>query len=209
MSAEENTEEINQKKVNVKKASQKDNSENVVDEELVNEAGEDSADEDPEEKPEEEKKEKKYRTETITITEAPKTRLITAIVMLMGSGFIAIYTMLQHYEIGAWIKTLFLSLVIFFIVGRLFELLVVHFDTLNSDKEKAIRIQEDAIAQRQADEQVARITEEEAAEAERLAAEEAERLAAEQAEENENLPDEYDSFGESDDFDLGPDLSKF
>lgn len=153
----------------------------------------------------EEKKEKKTHMETITITESPKIRLITAFIMLSGSGFIAIYTLLQHYEIGAWIRTLFLSLVVFFIVGRLFELLVDHFDTLNRNKENAIKAQEEAIAQREADELAAK---EAAAEAERQAAEAA--AAAELEAENENNnPNENDSFGESDDFDLGTDLSEF
>lgn len=164
-----------------------------------------STEESIEENKTEEKKEKKTHIETITITEAPKIRLITAFVMLFGSLFIAIYTLLQHYEIGAWIRTLFLSVVVFFIVGRLFELLVDHFDTLNRNKENAIKAQEEAIAQREADELAAK---EAAAEAERLAAEEA--AAAELSEENENNnPNEYNSFGESDDFDLGTDLSEF
>ncbi len=206
MSAKDNTEEVKTKKPVEKQTNEKQADE--AGEETPEIVNEDNTEEAPEE--EKKEKEKKYRTETITITEAPKTRLITAFVMLVGSGFIAIYTMLQHYEIGAWIRTLFVSVIIFFIVGRLFELLVVHFDTLNSDKEKAIKAQEDAIAQRLADEEAARIAAEEAAEAERLAAEEAERLAAEEAEENENnTPGEYDSFGESDDFDLGGDLSEF
>lgn len=163
-----------------------------------------AAEDNNEDKPEE-KKEKKTHMETITITESPKIRLITAFVMLSGSGFIAIYTLLQHYEIGAWIRTLFLSLVVFFIVGRLFELLVDHFDTLNRNKENAIKAQEEAIAQREADELAAK---EAAAEAERQAAEAA--AAAELEAENENNnPNEYDSFGESDDFDLGTDLSEF
>ncbi|WP_408070978.1 hypothetical protein [Butyrivibrio sp. JL13D10] len=154
----------------------------------------------------EEKKEKKTHMETRVVTESPKIRLITAFVMLSGSGFVAIYTLLQHYEIGAWIKTLFLSLVIFFIVGRLFELLVNHFDTLNKNTEDAIKAQEDAIAQREADERAAA---EAAAEAERLAAEEAANNALEAEDEENNIPNEYNSFGESDDFDIGTDLSEF
>lgn len=158
----------------------------------------------------EEKKEKKTHMETVVITESPKNRLITAIVMLAGSGFIGIYTLLQHYEIGAWIKTLFLSAVVFFIVGRLFELLVNHFDTLNQNKELAIKFQEEAILQREADELAA---EEARVEAERIAAEEAAAAAAaaalEAENEDDNIPNEDDSFGESDDFDLGTDLSKF
>ena len=156
-----------------------------------------AAEEITEENQVEEKKEKKTHMETIVITESPKIRLITAFVMLAGSAFVGIYTLLQHYEIGLWIRTLFLSLVVFFIVGRLFELLVDHFDTLNRNKEDAIKAQEAAIAQREADELAAA---EAAAEAKRLAAEN----------EENNLPGEYDSFGERDDFDLGTeDLSEF
>ena len=169
-------------------------------------APEEAVEEITEENQGEEKKEKKTHMETIVITETPNIRLITAFVMLAGSGFVAIYTLWQHYEIGAWIKTLALSLVIFFVVGRLFELLVNHFDTLNKNTEDAIKAQEEAIAQREADKIAAA---EAAAEAERLAAEAAAAAALEaENAENEN-PNEFDSFGESDDFDIGTDLSEF
>ena len=161
--------------------------------------------ENSEDKPEE--KERKFHMETVVVTEAPKVRLITALVMLSGSGFMAIYTMLQHYEIGAWIRTLLISLVVFFIVGRLVESLVTHFDDLNKAKENAISAQEAAIAQREADELAAAEAEAEA-EAERLAAEEAAAREAEEAE-NENMPNDNFSFGESDDFEIGDDLSEF
>ena len=147
MSAEENNEE------KVEKTSE-EKAEKTSKEKPGDDTGEESGEnlaEGSEEVPEE-KKERKFHTETIVITEAPKVRLITAFVMLAGSGFMAIYTMLQHYEIGAWIRTLFISLVIFFIVGRLFEFLVTHFDDLNKAKENAILAQEEAIAQREADE---------------------------------------------------------
>ena len=180
-------------------------------EEKPKEKTEENSEETPAENPEEnsedkpEEKERKFHMETVVITEAPKIRLITAFVMLSGSGFMAIYTMLQHYEIGAWIRTLLISLVIFFIVGRLFEFLVAHFDDLNKAKEDAISAQEAAIAQREADELAAA---EAAAEAERLAAEEAAAREAEEAE-NQNLPNDNYSFGESDDFEIGDDLSEF
>ena len=192
MSAEENTEE------KVEKTSE---------EKPVDETGEESGEnlaEGTEEVPEE-KKERKFHTETIVITEAPKVRLITAFVMLAGSGFMAIYTMLQHYEIGAWIRTLFISLVIFFIVGRLFEFLVTHFDDLNKAKENAILAQEEAIAQREADELAAA---EAAAEAQRLAAEEAAAREAMEAE-NEGMSDEDYSYDNINDFEIGDDLSGF
>ncbi|WP_026526587.1 hypothetical protein [Butyrivibrio sp. VCD2006] len=192
MSAEENTEE------KVEKTSE---------EKPVDETGEESGEnlaEGTEEVPEE-KKERKFHTETIVITEAPKVRLITAFVMLAGSGFMAIYTMLQHYEIGAWIRTLFISLVIFFIVGRLFEFLVTHFDDLNKAKENAILAQEEAIAQREADELAAA---EAAAEAQRLAAEEAAAREAMEAE-NDGLSDEDYSYDNINDFEIGDDLSGF
>ncbi|SEK43550.1 MULTISPECIES: hypothetical protein [unclassified Butyrivibrio] len=160
-----------------------------------------------EEKPEEKKKERKFHKETRVITEAPKTRLITAFVMLLGGGFMAIFTLLQHYEIGAWIKTLLLSLAVFFVVGRFFELIVSHFDNLNRAKEDAILVQEEAIAQREADELAAAEAEAQA-EAERLAAEEAAALADEETE-NQNTPNEYNPFGESDDFVVGEDFSEF
>ncbi len=163
----------------------------------------DTADENEVEKPEEKKK--NVRTETVVITEMPKVRLITAFVMLSGSAFMAIYTLLQHYEIGAWIRTLLISLVVFFIVGRLFEYLVTHFDDLNKAKENAILAQEEAIAQREADELAAA---EAAAEAKRLAEEEAALMEADDTD-NQNIPDNSYLFGESDDFEIGDDLSEF
>lgn len=195
MSTEDNAEEKVEKASEEPKEKTKNDSE-----ENPEEIPEENSEENPEEK-----KERKFHTETIVITEAPKIRLITAFVMLSGSGFMAIYTMLQHYEIGAWIRTLFISLVVFFIVGRLFEFLVAHFDDLNKAKEDAIMAQEAAIAQREADELAAA---EAAAEAERLAAEEAAAREAEETE-DQNMPNDSFSFGESDDFELGDDLSEF
>ena len=171
-------------------------------EENALENAEDNADEIEVEKPEEKKK--NVRTETVIITDMPKVRLITAFVMLSGSGFMAIFTLLQHYEIGAWIRTLLISLVVFFIVGRLFEYLVTHFDDLNKAKEKAILAQEEAIAQRKADELEAQ----KAAKARRLAEEEAAALQAEETV-NQSIPDNDYLFGESDDFEVGDDLSEF
>ena len=199
MSAEDITDEKIEKASEEKpKPKPKENSEKNPDENS-DEAQEENSEEEPKEK------ERKFHTETVVITETPKIRLITAFVMLSGSLFMAVYTLLQHYEIGAWIRTLFISVVIFFIVGRLFEFLVAHFDDLNKAKEDAILAQEEAIAQREADELAAA---EAAAEAERLAAEEA---AAREAEETENLnmPNDDFAFGESDDFEVGDDLSEF
>ncbi len=131
------------------------------------------------------------KKETYVKVEAPKSKLITAFIMLAGSLFVAIYTYLQHYEIGIWLRTLFFSLIIFLIAGLLLEWLVSHFSGLINDRDAAILTQEQAIAAREAD----------ALEAE----EEARRLAEEQAasEEGEvstNNPDVYEDFGESDEF---------
>ena len=148
------------------------------------------------------KKTDEPKKETIVTVEAPKTRLITAFVMLSGSAFVAIYTYIQHYEIGDWLRTLFIAAVIFLIAGLLLEWLITHFSGLIQSRDDAIKEQEDAIAARQADELAAQ---EAAAEAERQAA-----LEAEEAEQQQtNTPDGYDAFGESDEFGGFDDTSGF
>ena len=149
------------------------------------------------------KKKDEEKVETIVKVEAPKTRLITAFVMLTGSAFVAIYTYLQHYEIGAWLVVLFLSLIIFLIVGRLFEWLVAHFNDPIKERDRAILAQEEAIAAREADEQAA-------LEAAQRAAEEEAALAAQEADEGfVQVPDEYATFGESDEFGSIDDTTAF
>ncbi len=159
-----------------------------------------------EENSEEKKKKKKKdeeKVETIIRVEAPKTRLITAFVMLSGSAFVAIYTYLQHYEIGAWLTVLFFSLVIFLIIGRLLEWLIAHFNEPIKERDRAILAQEEAIAAREADEQAA-------LEAEQRAAEEEAAHAAEEVDEGfVQVPDEFATFGESDEFSNIIDTTEF
>lgn len=164
----------------------------------VEENSEEKLDENLDGKKEDSKKKKEnkeeVKTEIVARTEAPKMRLITAYVMLSGSLFVAIYTYLQHYEIGKWLLTLFVSLVIFTVAGLLLEWLVTHFNGLVQARDDAISIQEEAIAAREADELAAA---EAAAEAERQAAEQA---ALEAEEGLQNTPNDYADFGESDEF---------
>ncbi len=134
------------------------------------------------------------KKETYVKVEAPKSKLITAFVMLAGSLFVAIYTYLQHYEIAIWLRTLFLSLIIFLIAGLLLEWLVSHFSGLINDRDAAILTQEQAIVAREADALAALEAEEEAR---RLAEEQA---ASEEGVESNNNPDVYEDFGESDEF---------
>ncbi len=145
------------------------------------------------------KKKEETPKQTIVKVEAPKTRLITAFVMLSGSAFVAIYTYLQHYEIGDWLRTLFIGAVVFLVAGLLLEWIITHFSDLVRDRDDAIRAQEDAIAAREADELAA--------------AEEAQRLAeiaeAEAGEDQTNIPNESYDFGESDEFGGIEDTSEF
>ncbi len=153
-----------------------------------------------EENIEESKNNKKKKDEPVTETkvtvEAPKTRLVTAFVMLSGSAFVAIYTYLQHYEIGDWLRTLFIAAVIFLVAGLFLEWLIVHFSGLINARDLAIQTQEEAIAAREAAE---------AAEAERLAALKAE----EEGEVPTNIPNDNYKFGESDEFGGYDDTSEF
>ncbi len=164
---------------------------------------EENSEENLEEKKTKKKKDKEEKKETYVVVEAPKTRLITAFVMLAGSGFVAIYTLLQHYEIGAWLTILFVSLIIFLIVGRLFEWLIAHFNEPIKERDRAILAQEEAIAAREADELAAL----EAAEQARL---EAEELAAQEADEGlVNTSNDFNTFEESDEFGSITDTSEF
>jgi hypothetical protein len=165
-----------------------------VEEENSEEKLEETSEEQSEDSKKEKEKKVNVRTEVIVKTEAPKTRLITAFVMLSGSLFVAIFTYLQHYDIGKWLTTLFISLVIFTVAGLLLEWLVSHFNGLVQARDDAISVQEEAIAAREADELAAA---EAAAEAERLAAEQA---ALEAEEGLQNKPNDYADFGESDEF---------
>ncbi len=145
------------------------------------------------------KKKEESTKQTLVKVEAPKTRLITAFVMLSGSAFVAIYTYLQHYEIGDWLKTLFIGAVVFLIAGLLLEWIITHFSDLINDRDNAIKTQEDAIAAREADEMAA--------------AEEAQRLAeleeAKAGEQQTNMPNDSTDFGESDEFGGIEDTSEF
>lgn len=159
-----------------------------------------TVDEIVEETAEEEKKGKKKKKEEPIkyeiIVEAPKSRLITAIVMLSGGLIVAIVTCIMHYDLTTWLKTLIFSLVIFLIAGLLLEWMITHFLDLNNARDEAIAAQEEAIAQREADELAA---------AEAAAQAEAEALLAEQegeeGQEQEYTPNEFKTFGESDEFD--------
>ena len=125
---------------------------------------------------------------------------------------------MQHYEIGDWLLILFISLVIFLILGLCLEWLITHFNNLVLDRDNAIKAQEEAIAAREADERAAQEAAA-AAEAERQAAllaeaearAEAEAAAAaeEEGEEQTNIPDEDYEFGESDEFGSIQDASEF
>ena len=198
-----------------------ENSEKQLEKKTENNEGEESqGEENAEASNPEENSEKKPNVRIVTVTrvEAPKTRLITAFVMLLGSLFVALYTYLQHYEIGDWLLILFISLVIFLILGLCLEWLITHFNNLVLDRDNAIKAQEEAIAAREADERAAQEAAA-AAEAERQAAllaeaearAEAEAAAAaeEEGEEQTNLPDEDYEFGESDEFGSIQDASEF
>jgi len=141
-------------------------------------------------------KTKKVRYEVVV--EAPKTRLITAIVMLAGGLCVAIYTGLEGYDTSTWLYILLVSLIIFLIAGLLLEWMVVHFLKLNNAKDEAIAAQEEAIAQRQAYELAA----EEAEKQRRLEelAQQAENDSEEALNVQSDLPNDYDAFGESDEF---------
>ena len=154
-------------------------------------------DENSEEKAKTNKKEETPKQTQVKV-EAPKTRLITAFVMLSGSAFVAIYTYLQHYEIRDWLITLFIGAVVFLVAGLLLEWLVTHFSSLIQDRDDAISAQEDAIAARHADELAAEKAREEALLAE-----------AENDEEQTNIPNTDTSFGESDEFGGIEDTSGF
>ncbi len=137
--------------------------------------------------------------EVVIRVEAPKTRLITAFVMLSGTALVAIYTYLQHYEIGDWLLILFIGAVIFMIAGLLLEWLVTHFSNIIKDRDDAISAQEDAIAAREADELA--VVEE---------AKKAAELAAAEAKEGQtNIPNMEQDFGESDEFGGFEDTSEF
>ncbi len=168
-------------------------------EESKEENAEDNNEENPSEESSKGKDEKKKTVRYEVVVEAPKTRLITAIVMLTGGLLVAVYTGFQDYDVSTWLYILLISLIVFLIAGLLLEWMVVHFLNLNNAKDSAIAAQEEAIAQREADELAAA----EAAEQERLEAlaREAEAAEAEDETMQGNQPNEYDAFGESDEFD--------
>lgn len=84
------------------------------------------------------------------------TKLVTPVIVLFATSIIAIYAFFQHYPVGDWFKIVCISVVIFLIIGFIFEHMITRFVDINYDKavaeaQEARRLEEEARAAMEAE----------------------------------------------------------
>jgi hypothetical protein len=84
------------------------------------------------------------------------TKLVTPVIVLFSTSIIAIYAFIKHYPAGDWFKIVCTSVVIFLVIGFIFERMITKFVDVNYDKAvaeamEAKRLEEEARAAMEAE----------------------------------------------------------
>ena len=84
------------------------------------------------------------------------TKLITPLIVLSATAVVSVFTFLKHYPIGEWIVIVFVSVVIFLVIGLIVEKMIAMFLDINyekalAEKLEAERLEEEARAAMEAE----------------------------------------------------------
>ena len=66
-------------------------------------------------------------------------KVVTPVIVLTATLFIAVYTYFKHYPVGVWIRILVLCVCIFLVMGSNVERMITRFVDINYDKAVAER----------------------------------------------------------------------
>ena len=83
-------------------------------------------------------------------------KVVTPVIVLTATLFIAVYTYLKHYPVSVWIRILVLCVCIFLVMGSIVERMITRFVDINYDKavaerREAERLEEEARAAMEAE----------------------------------------------------------
>ncbi len=66
-------------------------------------------------------------------------KVVTPVIVLTATLFMAVYTYFKHYPVGVWIRILVLCVCIFLVMGSIVERMITRFVDINYDKAVAER----------------------------------------------------------------------
>lgn len=66
-------------------------------------------------------------------------KIVTPVIVLTATLFIAVYTYFKHYPVGVWIRILVICVLIFLVLGSIIEKMISGFVDINYDKAVAER----------------------------------------------------------------------
>ena len=66
-------------------------------------------------------------------------KVVTPVIVLTDTLFIAVYTYFKHYPVGVWIRVLVICVCIFLVMGSIVERMIAGFVDINYDKAVAER----------------------------------------------------------------------
>ena len=66
-------------------------------------------------------------------------KIVTPVIVLTATLFIAVYTYFKHYPVGVWIRILVICVMIFLVIGSIIEKMISGFVDINYDKAVAER----------------------------------------------------------------------
>lgn len=80
-------------------------------------------------------------------------KIVTPVIVLSATLFMAVYTYFKHYPVGVWIRILIVCVLIFLTLGTIIERMFAKFVDINYEKAVAIRREEERIAEEKAREE--------------------------------------------------------
>ena len=83
-------------------------------------------------------------------------KVVTPVIVLTATLFMALYTYFKHYPVGVWIRILVICVCIFLVMGSIVERMITRFVDINYDKavaerREAERLEEEARAAMEAE----------------------------------------------------------
>ena len=72
-------------------------------------------------------------------------KVVTPVIVLTATLFIAVYTYFKHYPVGVWIRILVICVCIFMVLGSIVERMITRFVDINYEKAVAIRREEERL----------------------------------------------------------------
>lgn len=72
-------------------------------------------------------------------------KVVTPVIVLTATLFMAVFTYFKHYPVGVWIRILVICVCIFMVLGSIVERMITRFVDINYDKAVAIRREEERL----------------------------------------------------------------